>query len=58
MSKMDFKIVHEPDGVSIVRTMSSSKKSVNHVEQRMRVLCFDSKRIDNIFHIQENSIRK
>ena len=57
MSKAEFKFVRNGKEVSIERTMSSVKRDSNHPVLRMKVMCFNSARIDRIFSIQENAAK-
>lgn len=57
MSQKNFKIVNDNGKVSIVRSKTASGSNPIQNGQRIRVMCFDSARIDRIFSIQENAAK-
>lgn len=53
---MNFKIIREGKDVTIVRTKSSAKQVGTTSVQRVKVMCFESERVERIFRIQENVV--
>lgn len=53
---MDFKIVREGKDVTIVRTPKTVKSVSLTPVRRVKVMCFDSERVDRIFRLQEAAV--